>query len=162
MTDIIHKDDIEQLKFVLNYHKDTTYLDSVVQLQEFIEENLETKEMPVINHFAPDVYMRQMDADAGDLVISRMHRTEHLNILLKGSISILTDDGVQYFEAPCILKSNAGTKRVGYFHKDSSWLTIHSNPENIVEEDALIKMLTVPESEAKSFLNNLNIKELPQ
>lgn len=163
MSEIISKDDVDQLKFVLNYHKDMTYLDSVVELQEFIkEQNLETKEMPVINHFAPDVYARQMDASAGDLVISRMHRTEHLNILMKGSISILTEDGVQYFKAPMIMKSDVGSKRIGYFHEDSSWLTIHPNPNNITEEDALIEMLTVPESEAKAFIESLNIKELPQ
>lgn len=163
MTEIIHKDDVEQLKFVLNYHKDMTYLDSVVELQDFIKENnIETKEMPVIHHFAPDVYARQMDANAGDLVISRMHRTEHLNVLLKGSISILTEEGVQHLTAPMVMKSAIGSKRIGYFHEDSSWLTIHSNPENIVEEDALIEMLTVPENEARAFLSSLNIKELSQ
>lgn len=162
MTDIIKKDEIDKLKFVLNYSAERSYIESVKEVQEFMEENLELKEMPIINYFAPDIYMRQMDAKAGDLVVSKMHRTEHMNILLKGSISILTEDGVQYLEAPVVLKSRAGTKRIGYFHEDSSWLTIHPNQSNETDDNILVDSLTVPEEEAELFLNSLEVKELSQ
>lgn len=153
MTDIIHKDDVDQLKFVLNYCAGNQYIDCVQQLENHINENMEISTVDTIHHFAPDVYMRQMDAKAGDLVVSKMHRTEHMNILLKGSITILTEDGVQHLEAPVVLKSRAGTKRIGYFHEDSSWITVH--PTNETDLEKIEELVIVPKEQEKLFLENM-------
>lgn len=150
MNEIIHKDDVEQLKFVLNYHAGQQYIDCVRDVQDFMANELTQVELPIHHYFAPDVYARQMDAEGGNLVVSKMHRTEHLNILLKGSITVLTEDGIQCFEAPAIIKSKAGTKRIGYFHEQSSWLTIHPTSETDLEK--IEELVIVPHDQEKEFL----------
>ena len=155
MTGIIEKDEVDKLKFVLNYVADKQYIDCVQDLQNHLIENFEQGEAPVIHHFAPHVYMRQMDAAAGSLVVSKMHKTEHMNILLKGSLTILTEDGIQHLQAPAVLKSKAGTKRIGYFHEDSSWITVH--PTDETDLTAIEKQVIVPQEQEKTFLENIGV-----
>ena len=41
-----------------------------------------------------------------------------------------------------ILKSAAGTKRIGYFHEDSSWVTVHptdSTDLNVIEQEVIVQ-----------------------
>ena len=111
--------------------------------------------MPVVHHFAPGVYMRQMDAKAGTLVVSKMHRTEHFIMFLKGSCSVLTDDGVELIKAPCVLRTMPGTKRIGYFHEDTSCITIH--PTGSTDLEKIEKQVIVPESEEIAFLKSAQL-----
>lgn len=157
MTDIIHKDDIEQLKFVLNYAQNVQYIDCVQQLQAELSE-MEQTDYPVTHHFAPNVYARQMDAKAGTLIVSKMHATEHLNMLMKGSLTIMTEKGIQFLQAPAIITSNAGTKRIGYIHEDVTWVTIH--PTNETDLDAIERLVIVPQENEVDFLKQIK-GELP-
>lgn len=152
----------ETLERILQNPDRRSYLEVVKRIQDQIlggiaSNEMEEREPPVIHHFGPDIYMRQMDAAEGTLVISRMHSTEHFNILLKGAVSLITEDGIKTLYAPLIMKSLPGTKRIGYFHEDSSWLTIHPTKETDVaklEED-----LTIPESEIDNFLKSIGFED---
>lgn len=157
MSEIISKDDVDQLRFVLNYAQNSQYIDCVQQLQGELSE-LEQSDFPVTHHFAPNVYARQMDAKAGTLVISKMHATEHLNFLMKGSLTIMTEDGIQFLQAPAIIKSKAGTKRVGYFHEDTTWVTVHPTEET--DLDAIENLVIVPQDSEIDFLKQIK-GELP-
>lgn len=84
--------------------------------------------------------------------MSKMHRTEHMNILLKGSLTVATEDGIQLMTAPCVLKSMPGTKRIGYFHEDTSWVTVHPTGSTDLEE--IEKQVIVPEEEIDQFLRH--------
>lgn len=110
-------------------------------------------EAPVTHHFAPNVYMRQMDAPAGSLVVSKMHRTEHFLVFLSGSLSIITDKGVEYVKAPCIHRTMPGTKRIAYFHEDSTCFTIH--PTQLTDVDEIEEEIIVPEAEVDAFLESI-------
>lgn len=153
---------VKTLERILSNPDRRTYLEVVKRIQEQIldgiaTDELEKREPPVIHHFGPDIYMRQMDATEGTLVISRMHSTEHFNILLKGAVSLITEDGIKTLYAPLIMKSLPGTKRIGYFHEDSSWLTIHPTKETDVSK--LEEDLTIPESEIDSFLKSIGFED---
>ncbi|MNE71410.1 hypothetical protein D3C80_1672830 [compost metagenome] len=104
--------------------------------------------------------MRQMDAKAGTLIVSKMHRTEHMNVLLSGSLTVATENGIEYLKAPAVIKSMPGTKRIGYFHEDTSWMTVHPTDSTDLEE--IEKQVIVPEEEIDQFLALLqsNCKEI--
>jgi hypothetical protein len=57
-----------------------------------------------------------------------------LNILSKGEISVLTEDGIKRVSAPFHVVSPAGTKRIAYAHEDCVWTTIHGTEENDLEK----------------------------
>ncbi len=82
------------------------------------------------HHFARGIYMRELLIPAGHCCVGKIHRDEHLNVLLSGKIAVLTEHGVKLLEGPCILKSFPGIKRAGYAVTDTRWLTVHANPDD--------------------------------
>lgn len=160
MSEIISPDNTELLAHILGDIQQRAYIDTVRDVQKQLSESPDVIDVPVQHHFAPGVYMRQMDAAAGTLVVSKMHRTEHMNILLKGSLTVATEDGIQLMTAPCVLKSMPGTKRIGYFHEDSSWITVHPTEETDLEK--IEQQVIVPDDEIDQFLASLpnRLKEI--
>lgn len=158
--EIIAADNTELLAHILGNIQQRAYIDTVRDVQQQLSESPDQIDVPVQHHFAPGVYMRQMDAAAGTLVVSKMHRTEHMNILLKGSLTVATEDGIQLMTAPCVLKSMPGTKRIGYFHEDSSWITIHPTSDTDLEK--IEQQVIVPDDEIDQFLASLpnRLKEI--
>jgi len=160
MNEVIPADNTELLARILGDVQSRTYIDVVRGVQDQLSQSPDLIDVPVQHHFAPGVYMRQMDAAAGTLVVSKMHRTEHMNILLKGSLTVATEDGIQLMTAPCVLKSMPGTKRIGYFHEDSSWITVHPTEETDLEK--IEQQVIVPDEEIDQFLASLpgKVKEI--
>lgn len=158
--EIIAADNTELLAHILGDIQQRAYIDTVRDVQQQLSESPDQIDVPVQHHFAPGVYMRQMDAAAGTLVVSKMHRTEHMNILLKGSLTVATEDGIQLMTAPCVLKSMPGTKRIGYFHEDSSWITIHPTSDTDLEK--IEQQVIVPDDQIDQFLVSLpnRLKEI--
>lgn len=83
-------------------------------------------DMPLFHHFATGLYARELHIPAGVMVTGAIHKAEHLNLVLKGDISVLTEDGPKRIKAPAILVSKPGTKRLGFAHEDTVWLTVHA------------------------------------
>lgn len=160
MNEIIPASNTELLAQILGDIQQQTYIDVVRNVQQQLSESPDQIDVPVQHHFAPGVYMRQMDAAAGTLVVSKMHRTEHMNLLVKGSLTVATEDGIQLMTAPCVLKSMPGTKRIGYFHEDSSWITVHPTDETELEK--IEQQVIVPDDEIDQFLASLpgKVKEI--
>ena len=79
------------------------------------------------------MYARELFIPKGGLIVGKIHKRPHLNIVLKGKISVLSEKGKHYFEAPCILPSNPGDKRIGYAEEDTVWVSIHIT-EHLGEE----------------------------
>ena len=153
MSDIISQDSTELLAYILGDIQNKAYISVVRDVQQQITDNAELIDVPVDHHFAPGVYMRQMNAKAGTLVVSKMHRTEHMNILLTGSLTVATENGIELLKAPLVIKSIPGTKRIGYFHEDSSWITVH--PTRTTDLDLIEQQVIVPDDEIDQFLASL-------
>lgn len=95
------------------------------------------------HHFAEGLYGREIFIPAGTVLTGKVHRGEHLNFLMKGDITVWTDEGMKRLKAPAIIKSRPGTKRVGYAHEDTIWVTVHASRETDLEK--LEAELIVPE-----------------
>ena len=160
MNEVIPASNTELLAQILGDMQNRAYINVVRDVQKQLSESPDVIDVPVQHHFAPGVYMRQMDAAAGTLVVSKMHRTEHMNILLKGSLTVATENGIELLKAPCVLKSMPGTKRIGYFHEDSSWITVHPTSDTDLEK--IEQQVIVPDDEIDQFLASLpnRLKEI--
>lgn len=97
-------------------------------------------ECPLTHHFAPGAYGREIFIPKGSIVVGKIHKHAHLNILSQGSVSVLTEDGPLEFSAPRTWVSSPGTKRVVFAHTDVVWTTVHVTEETDLEkiEDAVI------------------------
>ena len=94
----------------------------------------DSPDCPLFHSFSDGIYVREIQIPAGKLLVGKIHKHEHPNFLLRGKVSVLTEDGgMEYLEAPCYMISPAGTKRVVYVHEDCCWVTVHKtdaeNPE---------------------------------
>jgi hypothetical protein len=87
-------------------------------------------ECPVVHRFAPGVYLREIYMPAGTIVIGKIHKTEHFNILIKGACVIRHDDGrSEELRAPMTFVSKAGVQKVLHILEDMIWQTVHVTPE---------------------------------
>ena len=81
------------------------------------------------HHFAKGLYAREIFIPKGTLLTGKIHKHEHLNIISKGEITVLTENGLKKIKAPFTMVSLPGTKRVGFAHEDTVWTTIHASNE---------------------------------
>lgn len=105
----------------------------IARLQEAIENQsdaLGEDPFPLEHVFVPGVYARTIIAPQGALVVTKIHKTEHLIFMLKGDVSVLSEEGVTRLTAPCMFISLAGTKRVVYIHEETQWVNVHANPDD--------------------------------
>ena len=70
-------------------------------------------------------YAREMLIPKGTLIIGKIHRHQHLNIISKGRVTVFTEFGKKELEGPCTFISEVGLKRAVYAHEDTIWTTIH-------------------------------------
>lgn len=123
----------------------------VRQRLDYLEQEL--KKLPQVpittrHFFAHGLYAREIAIPKGTLLTGLIHTTEHLNIISKGDISVLTEQGPKRVQAPYTMVSPPGTKRAGYAHEDTVWTTIHANGENLQDIDQLEAVLIAPDYES--------------
>lgn len=125
-------------------------------LEQAVVDHLEPVEMPVEHHFAPGMYGRELFIPAGTVLTGKIHKKGHLSILLAGDITVWTEQGMKRLQAPQVLVTTPGTKRVGYAHTDTIWLCVHATDEtDLVRLEA---ELIEPEAPVLPA----NVKELPR
>lgn len=116
-------------------------------------------DMPVKHYFSQGVYARELFIPKGTVLTGKIHKYENLNIMSKGELSVLTQDGVKRVKAPFTIVSPAGTKRIAYAHEDTIWTTIHGTFETDVD---VIESIFIAQNE-QEFLEfaqkQLEVKE---
>ncbi len=86
-------------------------------------------ECPVTHHFGGGIYMREMSAPAGTLLLGHEHKGEHMCVLLKGSLRLQNENGTTSdITAPITFVAPAGRK-LALTLEDVSFLNIHPNTE---------------------------------
>jgi hypothetical protein len=118
---------------LLNAFRSPSVRKQIMDIQKFVQE-MPQVEMPRQHTFAPGVYVGQMDAPAGAVIVGKIHKTEHVVIIAQGEASILTDEGVQRFTAPCTFVAKPGAKRVIYVHQDLVMINVHPTDETDLEK----------------------------
>lgn len=114
--------------------------ESVVAL-EAVMRAMPQIDIPIEHFFSPGVYMRQMTMPAGSVVVGKIHKMEHHCILAKGSVSVVTDDGVKDFTAPAVIHAMPGAKRALHAHSEVVWINVHHNPDDGRDVDAIEERL---------------------
>jgi len=90
---------------------------------------------PLKHSFADGIYVREIFIPKGVLVVGKIHKHEHPNFLMKGDVSVLTEqNGVERLKGPLSLISAPGTKRLVYAHEDAVWITAHLTKERDLEK----------------------------
>lgn len=97
---------------------------------------------PLKHTFVDGAYVREITMPKGMLIVSKIHKICHPYFILKGDVSVLTEEGVVRLKAPYSGVTPAGTKRVLYIHEDTVWTTVHVTKETDlkkIEEEIIAK-----------------------
>jgi len=97
---------------------------------------------PLKHTFADGMYIREISMPKGALFVTKIHKFTHPYFVLKGDVSVLTEEGVIRIKAPYSGITKAGTKRVLYCHEDTVWTTIHKTDKTDlkkIEEEVIAK-----------------------
>ena len=105
-------------------------------------QGLPSPDCPLTHQFAPGVYVRTIVIPKDTLVVGKIHKHAHPNMVLQGHVLLATEEGYAELRAPQVLISKAGTKRVLYTLEDTIWTTVHLTPFtdlDQIEEDIIAK-----------------------
>jgi hypothetical protein len=89
---------------------------------------------PVKHTFAGGCYIREIQNPANHLIVTKIHKKEHPFFLMKGYMSILTEDGIEHIRAPYQGVTKPGTKRAIYTHEECTFITVHATENTSIEE----------------------------
>lgn len=91
-------------------------------------------ECPVVHHFGPGIYIREVTMPADIFAIGHEQRFEHLNIMLKGAVAVVTDTGeLKVLRAPLIYVGQPGRK-VGFVLEEVVWQNVYATEERDIEK----------------------------
>ena len=127
------------------------------QLQESVARELEPVECPLQHVFAPGAYARTMRIPAGTVIVGKIHKHAHLNILSQGTVCVMTEtEGDRQLTGPLTMVSPPGTKRAVYAVTDAVWTTIHlTNSTDLEEIEAEVIAPTFEDYERFALENNM-------
>jgi len=91
--------------------------------------------------FADGVYVRQMTIEKGEIILGAIHKHLHVWFLLSGHVTVLTEDSLKEYIAPCTVLSTPGVKRVIYGNEESIFTNVHKNPTNTEDIKELEKQI---------------------
>ena len=122
------------------------------------------KANPVKHTFAGGCYVREIYNPANELIITKIHKKEHPFFLMKGEMSILTEDGIQHIKAPYQGITKVGTKRAIYTHEECIFITVHATDstsiKDVEEEVVCTRYEDLPEGcDALDMLKKINLKK---
>lgn len=116
--------------------KDDSVREQIMFLERFIAENIDsTLDQCTLRHFfAPGCYAREMTIPKGTIIIGKIHKHAHVNIISAGVALVVTESGKMTIKAPHTFISTPGTKRVVRALEDVIWTTIHVTEETDLEK----------------------------
>ena len=109
--------------------------DSILALQnEMLKMESALDKFPLTHHFAPHIYGREMFLPADHVIVGKIHKHAHLNIIIKGRVQVSTEDGIAEYVGGDVFTSYAGTKRAVHVIEDTVWITVHHTSKTNLEE----------------------------
>lgn len=122
-------------------------------------EYLQAQMMPIaaampaaVHHFAPGMYGREFTMPAGMTVVGKVHRHGHLMMVVKGRATVVDEFGRYEVSAGFVQSSRPGAKRVVHAHEETTFVTVHLNPQDTQDIEVIEFDHIEPESESAMAL----------
>ena len=90
------------------------------ELEKCEQLDVETK-----HYFAHGTYTREVFLPKGTVLTGKIHRHSCINIVSKGKILVVTDEGEYTIDAPHTFVSGPNVKKAGMVLEDTVWINVH-------------------------------------
>jgi quercetin dioxygenase-like cupin family protein len=128
-------------------------LDQVMALQEVMLQMPQAPGMDTDHFFAGGMYCRRIVIPRGTVVVSKVHKTEHLFIGCIGELEVAGQGETYVIRPGDVVPSPVGTKRVVHALSDVVVLTVHKTNRLIADGDLEEEMVEI-DPLAKYDVNN--------
>ena len=98
--------------------------------------------------FVPGIYGREITIPANTVLTTEIHASENLAVVLQGSFTFFSENGLEYIEAPKVMVTKIGTKRAMFTHTEVIYITFHENVDNETDIDTLVERYTFKDEKA--------------
>jgi len=154
----------EEIRRRKDFREKITELEQAIISVEGTTGEVMHKANPVKHTFAGGCYIREIYNPAHELIITKIHKKEHPFFLMKGEMSILTEEGIKNIKAPYQGVTKPGTKRAIYTHEECIFITVHATDnttiEDVEEEVVCTKYEDLPPGcDALEILKGINLKK---
>lgn len=99
----------------------------------------------VEHYFSDGIYTRVMYMPAGYIIMGKIHREETMNILVKGTIKIYSEEEKEYRAAPDYFVSGPGIRKAMCMLTDTILVNSHKNPTNTQDLEELERNIIISE-----------------
>ena len=111
--------DDEQIELILS--------DCLIDKLEKGLSSLPQADIPVVSGNIRGMYTREILIKKDTILTGRVHMYDYVDIMLSGDITVVNNLGERIrYNGANVLHGKAGTKRAGYAHEDTRWITVHN------------------------------------
>ena len=144
------KNELEKIwdcEIELPYREKIEKLQQIVSNIEGVEAREDSKEVlypswTKYNHYFSDgLYVREMFCPKEYLCFTVIHNTANPLFMMKGTMWVTSEEGVQELVAPTFILTKPGTKRICYFAEDTVCVTVHPNPDGLTNLEEIEKKM---------------------
>lgn len=127
--------------------------EKVQTLQNVMAEMPQAPSMDTNHYFAGGMYCRKIAIPRGTVVVSKVHKTEHLFIGCIGELEVAGQGETYTLKPGDVVQSPIGTKRVVLALTDVVVLTVHKTDKTSADEELEAEMVEI-DSLSKYDVNN--------
>lgn len=105
------------------------------------EHDLENVSPEPTHYHTDELYGRRIVVPTGVVFTTKVHKSDHIAVCLRGHIVIMKEDGTRFeVKAPDVFITPKGTHRFIYVLDEVEWLTVHACKEQEIDkvEKALV------------------------
>lgn len=92
------------------------------------------REFEVQHTLINGVYTRALYIPKDSVLVGKIHLKECINIVAKGDISVLTENGAGRFKSGDIAVSQPGIQKLGFAHEDTIFINVFRTDETSIEK----------------------------
>lgn len=91
-------------------------------------------ELEVKHYFVPGAYIRELRVPKGVVLVGKIHKYKQFHWLMTGELEVSIGDKIERLRAPCVMITEAGSKRVARALEDTVWMMIHGTNETDLDK----------------------------
>lgn len=116
-------------------------------------------EPETINTFHAGMLCREVKRPADVLIVGKVHKKEHLYMVVSGTVVMTTDEGVRRITGPALFQCKPGAKRAIYSETPTHTMTLHRT-DCLNLEDAENELVEADETAMFDIHNKLIDKKI--
>jgi hypothetical protein len=102
--------------------------DKIIRMEDYLL-TLPQAEIPVNHYINNGIYYREITIPQGVFCTGSIYAESHIHFVIRGDMTVLTEEGLKRVTGPCTFVSAPNVKRAGYAHEETVWAAVFRTDE---------------------------------